>query len=46
MVGGCADLCGVLADKTGSKLAGEVCEVLCVIVGIKEFVKIVEEYVF
>jgi len=42
VVDGCADLCGALADKT-NKITGEICEILCVLVGIKEFVKIVEE---
>ncbi len=43
MIGGCSELCGILADKTNSKLAGEVCDVLCAIVGIKEFIKIINE---
>ena len=45
VVGGCGELCSALADKTGSKVAGEVCEVLCVVVGIKEFIAIIEKYV-
>ena len=44
MVGGCADICNVLAEKTGSKVAGEVCMILCAVVGVKEFIAIVEKY--
>ena len=43
VIGGCSELCGILASKTNSKLAGEVCEVLCAVVGIKEFIKIIDE---
>ena len=42
VVGGCAKLCGYVADQTGSKVVGVVCNVLCDAVGIKEFIKIVE----
>jgi hypothetical protein len=43
VVGGCADICNVLAEKTGSKVAGEVCMILCAVVGVKEFIAIVEK---
>ena len=43
VVGGCSDLCGLLAKKTGNKIVGDVCELLCVYVGIKEFIKVLEE---
>lgn len=43
VVGGCADLCGMLENKTGSKIAGIACNLLCDYVGITEFIKIVEE---
>jgi len=41
----CGDVCGALADKTGSQVIGVVCTLLCDIVGIKEFVNIVNKYV-
>lgn len=43
VVGGCSDLCGILAQKVNSNIAGEVCEILCAIVGIKEFIAIINE---
>ena len=43
VVGGCADLCGILANKTGSQAAGVACNLLCDIVGIKEFISIIEK---
>jgi len=43
VVEGCSEICGVLAEKTNSKLAGEVCTVLCTVVGIKEFIKVIQE---
>jgi len=43
VVGGCADLCGELASKTGNKDLGEVCDVLCAAVGIKEFIDIIQK---
>ena len=43
VVGGCADLCGILEEKTGSKIAGLACNLLCDFVGIKEFINIIEE---
>jgi len=42
VVGGCGDLCGALAEKT-NKITGEICDVLCVLVGIREFIKIINE---
>ncbi|WAR19856.1 CTuncharacterized [Mya arenaria] len=41
VVGGCADLCNALASKT-SPAIGTVCNILCDIVGIEEFIKIVQ----
>lgn len=43
VVGGCGELCQVVADKTGSKYAGLACNLLCDIVGVREFIKIIEE---
>ena len=45
VVGGCGELCGLLEQKTGSEIAGVVCNLLCDYVGITEFIKIVEKYV-
>ena len=41
IIGGCSELCGELAKYTDN-LAGEVCDILCVLVGFEEFVKIIE----
>ena len=43
MVGGCADLCGILAQKVNNQYAGIICNILCDVVGVKEFIKIIEE---
>ena len=43
VVGGCSELCGILQQKTGSKVAGEVCDLLCVVVGIKEFIDLIQK---
>ena len=45
MVGGCADVCQALENKTHSQAAGVACNLLCDIVGIKEFINIIEKYV-
>ena len=45
VVGGCADLCGILANKTNSQAAGIACNLLCDVVGIKEFINIIERSV-
>ena len=45
VVGGCADLCGILANKTNSQAAGIACNLLCDVVGIKEFINIIEKSV-
>merc|ERR1719239_1925200 len=43
VVGGCGTLCQALATKTGNQILGEVCNVLCDIVGVEEFVKLIEK---
>ncbi|KAH9507671.1 hypothetical protein Btru_053424 [Bulinus truncatus] len=43
VIGTCADLCGILEQKTGSQVVGAVCNILCDIAGVDEFVKIVEK---
>jgi hypothetical protein len=35
----CGDLCGTVANKTGSKVLGDVCDLVCDAFGIDEFVK-------
>ncbi|KAL4237229.1 hypothetical protein ACF0H5_001948 [Mactra antiquata] len=42
VVGGCSELCGILASKT-SPAIGTVCNLLCDIVGVEEFIKIVQK---
>ena len=42
VVDGCGDLCGLLAEKT-NKITGEICDILCVLVGFDEFVRIIEK---
>lgn len=43
VVGSCTELCNLLAEKVGSKTVGEVCDILCTIVGVELFIKIIEE---
>ncbi|XP_062617063.1 countin-1-like [Saccostrea cucullata] len=43
VVGTCGALCNALAQKTGSQALGAVCNILCDIVGVEEFVKLVEK---
>lgn len=43
VVGTCGELCELLEEKTGSKFAGLACNLLCDYVGIKEFIKLIEE---
>ncbi|BFZ06971.1 hypothetical protein BsWGS_10010 [Bradybaena similaris] len=43
IVGSCEVLCSALEQKTGSKVIGAVCNILCDIEGIKEFVKLIEQ---
>jgi len=44
VIGGCADLCNALASKT-SPAIGTVCNILCDIVGVEEFIKIIQKWV-
>ena len=46
VVGTCGKLCSLLEQKTGSQALGVVCDLLCDIVGIEEFIKIVQKWVF
>ncbi|CAL1529115.1 unnamed protein product [Lymnaea stagnalis] len=43
VVGTCADICNLLQQKTGSEILGAVCNILCDIEGVNEFVKLVEK---
>ncbi|XP_060081667.1 countin-3-like [Ylistrum balloti] len=43
VVGTCGEICNAVATKTGSKALGEVCVLLCDIVGIDEFVKLLQQ---
>ncbi|CAF1212789.1 unnamed protein product [Adineta ricciae] len=42
IIGSCGDLCGALANKTSSKGLGDVCLVVCNVVGIGEFIRLLE----
>ena len=44
VIDSCGDLCQVLADKSGSQALGVVCTLLCDVVGVKEFVNIINKY--
>ncbi|XP_013414049.1 countin-1-like [Lingula anatina] len=39
----CSDLCGALANKTGSQAVGAICDVLCSIVGVEEFIQLIQD---
>lgn len=41
IIASCGDLCGAVANKTGSKIAGDLCDVVCEAFGIDEFVKLI-----
>ena len=45
VVGGCADVCGILENKTHSEIAGVACNLLCDYVGIKTFIDLIEKWV-
>ncbi len=40
IIGSCGDLCGALANKTGSKDLSTVCTLVCNALGIDEFIKL------
>jgi hypothetical protein len=42
ILGSCQTLCTALAQKTGSELAGVICNLACDVVGIEEFIKLIE----
>jgi hypothetical protein len=39
IIGSCGTLCTALAQKTGSSLLGTVCDLVCDVFGIEEFIK-------
>ena len=43
VVGGCSELCGLLEKAIPSQALDVVCNLLCDIVGIEEFIKIIEK---
>jgi hypothetical protein len=43
VIGSCAALCGAVADKTGSQVLGVVCNLLCDVGGIEEFINIINK---
>ncbi|MCI3311102.1 saposin domain-containing protein, partial [Escherichia coli] len=43
VIGTCGELCELLAEKTGSKALGAVCDILCDIAGIEEFIKLINK---
>jgi hypothetical protein len=42
IIGTCGTLCQALAQKTGSELIGTICDLVCDVVGIEEFIKLLE----
>jgi hypothetical protein len=43
IIGSCGALCSELATKTGSQLIGTICDLVCDVVGIEEFIKLIEK---
>jgi hypothetical protein len=39
----CGDLCGIVADKTGSEILGFLCSIGCDVLGIEEFIKVMDK---
>jgi hypothetical protein len=37
----CGELCAFVANKTGSKLAGDICDLACDGIGIDEFIRLI-----
>ena len=42
VIGSCGEICSYVQDKTGSQIVGVVCNLLCDIAGVDEFIKIVD----
>ncbi len=43
VVGGCAKICTALEEKVNIELVGTLCDIVCDIEGVEEFVKIVQK---
>jgi hypothetical protein len=43
IIGTCGTLCTALAQKTGSQLIGTICDLVCDVLGIEEFIKLLEK---
>jgi hypothetical protein len=43
IIGSCGTLCQALAQKTGSELIGTICDLVCDVFGIEEFIKLIEK---
>ena len=44
VIGGCEELCTLLDEKIPSEVLEVICNMLCGVVGIKEFVDLLEKY--
>jgi hypothetical protein len=42
IIGTCETLCAALAQKTGKEIIGVICNIACDVVGIEEFIKLIE----
>jgi len=42
IIGTCGTLCTALAQKTGSEILGDICDIVCDVVGIEEFIKAID----
>jgi hypothetical protein len=42
IIGSCQTLCQALAQKTGKEIIGVICNLACDVVGIEEFIKLIE----
>jgi len=43
IIGTCGTLCSALAQKTGSEIIGTICDIVCDVFGIEEFIKLIEK---
>jgi hypothetical protein len=43
IIGTCGTLCTALAQKTGSQLIGTICDLVCDVLGIEEFINLLEK---
>ena len=45
VIGSCSKLCSLVEQKTGSQIIGVVCDLGCDILGIDEFIKLIQKWV-